>query len=239
MDGHKLRSIHGSRCFFTKDNAIDKITGQLEATRPIWKAWSARANAFKNVDPSRSYASVLQQSTSSTVDKYLEIVDNGAVTETIRNFTKDTFQSKPISTKNSSHLATAKKHTATAPYGQLHKKQGQPVPLANRFQVLAQLKDGDSSSQSTWESTNASFNLKGNKNGKGQTMGSAFLYGGQDTTGMESFNSFKGNENKTGKYWVLPCIHHITKGDQCHTVKSLSDKQHASLTFKDNKNGKG
>ena len=108
MDGHKLRSIHGARCFFTRDIAIDKITSQLKATRPVWKAWLARANAFKNVDPSRSYASVLQQSISSTVDKYVEIVDNGAVTETVRNFTKDTFQNKPITTKNSSYLATAK-----------------------------------------------------------------------------------------------------------------------------------
>ena len=77
MDGHKLRSIHGSRCFFTKDNTIDKITGQLQATCPTWKAWLARANAFKNVDPCRSYASVLQQRTFPTVHKYLEIVDNG------------------------------------------------------------------------------------------------------------------------------------------------------------------
>ena len=139
MDGHKLRSIHGSRCFFTKDNAIDKITGQLEATRPIWKAWLATANAFKKVDPSRSYASVLQQSTSSTADKYIEIIDNCAVTETVRNFTKDTSENKPITTKNSGYLPTAKKHTVTAHYGQLHKKQGQPLPFGNRFQILAQL----------------------------------------------------------------------------------------------------
>ena len=59
----------------------------------------------------------------------------------------------------------------TAPYDQLDKKQGQPLPLCNQFQVLAQLKDGDCSSQSSWESTNASFNLEGNKNGNGQILG--------------------------------------------------------------------
>ena len=147
MDGHKLRSIHGSRCFFTKDNAIDKITGQLQATRPIWKAWLARANAFKNVDPCRSYAPVLQQSTSSTVDKYLEIVDNGAGTETVKKVTQNSFQSKPIITKNSSHLPIPTKHRVTAPYGHSYKKQGQFLTLANLFQVLAQLQDDNSNLQ--------------------------------------------------------------------------------------------
>ena len=141
MDGHKLKSIHGSRCFFTKDNTIDKITGQLQATRPTWKAWLARANAFKNVDPCRSYASVLQQRTSPAVHKYLEIVHNGPVIETPQKVIKNSLQSEPIITKNSSYLPKSTKHKVPVLYDQSHKKQGQGVTLANRFQVLAQLQD--------------------------------------------------------------------------------------------------
>ena len=146
---------------------------------------------------------MLQQSTSSTVDKYVEIVDNGAVNKTVRNFTTDTFQNKPITIKNSGYLAAARKHTVTA--------QGQPLPLCNRFQVLAQLKDSDCSSQSSWQSTNASFNLKGYKNGKGQALGSAFLYGGQDITRWNLSILSRVIKTKQGKYRVLPCIHRITK----------------------------
>ena len=69
-------------------------------------------------------------------------------------------------------------------------------------------------------------------------MGSAFLYGGQDTTAMESFHSLKGNKNKTGQILGTSMHTPYHKGDQCHALKGLSDKQHASLTFKGNKNGK-
>ena len=62
-------------------SSADKIIGQLEVTRPIWKAWLGRANAFKNVNPSHSYSSMVQQSPTFTVDKYVEMVDNGAGTK--------------------------------------------------------------------------------------------------------------------------------------------------------------
>ena len=135
MDGHKLRSIHGTRCFFTKNNAIDEITGRLQATRLTWKAWLARANAFKNVDPCRSYASVLQQSTSPTVHKYFETGDNGTATETCQKATKNSFLGTSM---QSPYLKSVQCHTAN----------------------------------NTSDNQHASFLFKGNRNGKGQTLGS-------------------------------------------------------------------
>ena len=73
MDGHELRSIHDPRCFFNKNIEIDKITGQLKATPVVWKAWFYKANAFRQVDPSRSYASVARQSTFSNVHSQVEV----------------------------------------------------------------------------------------------------------------------------------------------------------------------
>ena len=105
--------------------------------------------------------------------------------------------------------------------------------------MITLIYNSNSNLQPTCESTNASFNFRGNKNGKGQILGSALLHGGQDTTGMEISNSVKGNKNKTGQISGTTMHTPYYKGVQCHTVNSLSDKQHASFTFKGNKNRKG
>ena len=47
------------------------------------------------------------------------------------------------------------------------------------------------------------------------------------------------NKNKTGQISGTTMHTPYHKGVQCHTVNSLSDKQHASFTFKGNKNRKG
>ena len=239
MDGHKLRSIHGTRCFFTKNNAIDEITGRLQATRLTWKAWLARADAFKNVDPCRSYASVLQQSTSPTVHKYFATGDNGTATETCQKATKNSLQSEPTITNNSTYIPKSTKHSIPLSYGQSNKKQGQCLTLANRFHVLAQLEEVNSNVQPICKSNNAAFTFKGNKNRKGQILGSALTHGGHDTTDMEISDYFKGNKNKTGQILGTSMQSPYLKSVQCHTANNASDNQHASLLFKGNKNGKG
>ena len=88
--------------------------------------------------------------------------------------------------------------------------------------------------------TNAAFNFKGNKNGKGQILGTAFKHGGQALNSMDSFvTSFKGNKNKTGQTLGS------SMGTQCHkstyddTETVPQSQEHASLTLRGNKYGKG
>ena len=115
MDGHVLRSIHDSRCFFTNKFFVDKITSQLEATWPVWKAWLGRANAFKNVNPSRSYTSVVQQNTSFAADRQVQIAANAYDTKMVKNLTKNICKNKPRITKDSVQLLLVFKNTKLLP----------------------------------------------------------------------------------------------------------------------------
>ena len=94
------------------------------------------------------------------------------------------------------------------------------ITLFNRFEMLADMSDTDNSQ--VHKGTNASFHLRGNKNRKGQTLGTALVKQVPQVNSMESFTTFKGNKNKTGQI-----------------LGNSMPEQHASLTFRGNKNGNG
>ena len=99
------------------------------------------------------------------------------------------------------------------------------MTLANRFQVLAQLQDANSNVQPTYESTNAAFNFKGNKNGKGQTLGSMSDNSTNNCDAKEKINI---KPIPSGSYFDLkyPSVDHI--------VDSLKELGTGALLYKIN-----
>ena len=120
----------------------------------------------------------------------------------------------------------------------------QPLTLSNRFQVLSQLQVTDSHSGSNTYSAPANaaaLTSRGNKNGKGQTLGTAVQHNGKPIDSMDlSDSSFKGNKNKTGQTLgtSMPIVCYADS-----TYDSIAQIPHtnvdASLTLRGNKNGKG
>ena len=206
MDGLKLKSIHKTRCFFNKNMAIDEITNQLQAKPCQWKAWVNRANAFKHIDHSKSYASVVRQGTPSTMvmlnNKPLKLHDNNSERTKVR---KLKIFNKPCISADSTPAGSTK-ITAAVPFSVAKATTTESISLFNHFEMLA----------------DRSFHLRANKNGKGQTLGTALVQQGPQLNSMDSFTIFKGNKNKTGQ-----------------TLGKSMRKQHASLTFRHNKNKNG
>ena len=219
--------------FFNKNVATNKITGQLQVTRTVWKDWLRRANS----NPSHSYASVVQQGKPLAVDRHVQVAVNGYDIKPEKKFTKNTSKTQQIVSKGSNKLSGVNKSNDTASPCQDYRTNDQPLLLCNRFEVLAQLQDSEFSSQSHVGSTNAAFSLKGNKNEKGKYWVHHYMVV-QCRIAWNLFIPLSGAiKTKQGKYWVVPCVHSNIKV-LTTSCKKVPQQKHASLVFKGNKNGK-
>ena len=162
------------------------------------------------------------------VAKYIDAKGNDYGNRLVKNLVQSKSKTKQIS-KGSDNLSGAQKHNFIVPCSQKDRTNDEPLSFNYRFQVLAQLEHSRTSSQSHCGYTNASFNLKGNKNGKGQILGSSMHTQYHKSTQYNLKNApkeqehacliFRGSTNEKGKHWAACLLKTQKKCEQLVSSK--------------------